>query len=124
MKRVLLLSMTAMLLLQSCATIIAPVNHNRPVKVNVPEYEVYVNGILMGDDLDMVMVNHKDVVTIKKDGYKPKTVIVQGKFNGWVIGNLLFGGLIGGAVDLLTDNAMNLKQVVINAKLDPIKKDM
>lgn len=34
-------------------------------------------------------------VTFQKEGYAPKTVPVNFKFDGWYIGNLVFGGFIG-----------------------------
>lgn len=35
-------------------------------------------------------------VTVVKEGYEPKEVMIEGRANGWYIaGNLIFGGLIG-----------------------------
>lgn len=36
-----------------------------------------------------------DEITFKKDGFQTKTVQVTATVNGWYIGNLVFGGLIG-----------------------------
>jgi hypothetical protein len=42
-------------------------------------------------------------VAIQKDGYAPQTLTITGSVNGWYIGNILFGGLIGMlAVDPVT----------------------
>ena len=34
-------------------------------------------------------------VDCKKDGYKPTISTIESSMNGWYVGNLLFGGLIG-----------------------------
>lgn len=40
-----------------------------------------------------------------QDGSVRETELPAGSFNGWFVGNILFGGLIGMAVDGLTGNA-------------------
>lgn len=35
------------------------------------------------------------VVTLTMNGYEPKKINVECKLNGWYIGNILFGGVIG-----------------------------
>ena len=34
-------------------------------------------------------------ITLSKEGYDNKTIIIQSKLDGWYWGNILFGGLIG-----------------------------
>ena len=34
-------------------------------------------------------------VTLKKDGYNPQVLTIASELDGWYIGNILFGGLIG-----------------------------
>lgn len=34
-------------------------------------------------------------VSITKEGYEPKKVTIECRFNGWYFGNILIGGLIG-----------------------------
>lgn len=34
-------------------------------------------------------------VTFEKEGYEKQTIIIGAKLNGWYLGNILFGGLIG-----------------------------
>lgn len=117
MKKVLLLLIVAGMTLQSCATIIAPVNHTKPVHTELDSYDVYLNGVFVGSDLEFIDVNNKDIVTIKKDGYKDKTTLIKGKFNGWVVGNVVLGGVIGVVVDAVSDNLINLKNIFIDGNL-------
>jgi len=39
-------------------------------------------------------------VNCSKDGYKPATKVVTAGSNWWVMGNIIFGGLIGDIVDI------------------------
>ncbi|MEM6676184.1 MAG: hypothetical protein AAF726_25275 [Planctomycetota bacterium] len=45
------------------------------------------------------------VVNYKLSGYESTTAIVESRFSGWIVGNILFGGFIGLAVDLLNPDA-------------------
>lgn len=58
-------------------------------------------------------------VKIEKEGFKPKELTVTGSVNGWYIGNLLFGGLIGMLiVDPITGAMYDLAPETISASLD------
>ena len=58
-------------------------------------------------------------VRVSKDGYKPVELTVTGSVNGWYIGNLLFGGLIGMLlVDPTTGAMFNLAPDAVNATLE------
>jgi len=57
-------------------------------------------------------------VSITKEGYKPATVTLNSKVNGWYVGNILFGGLIGWLiVDPFTGAMYNLKPENIDTQL-------
>ena len=45
-------------------------------------------------------------ITCKKDGYQDAYAIIPSNFEGWTVGNLVFGGIIGVGVDAAT-GAMN-----------------
>ncbi len=54
----------------------------------------------------------------KMDGYDEKVIPVECKLNGWYIGNIVFGGLIGWLiVDPLTGAMYKLDAVMINETL-------
>ena len=58
-------------------------------------------------------------VHIEKEGFKPKDMVVTGSVNGWYIGNILFGGLIGMLiVDPITGAMYDLAPDTVNASLD------
>ena len=125
MKKVLLLLLLApTLFLTSCATIISPQGEkNIPVSSNVSDFEVFVNGQNLGM-ASTILVKKGDIITVKKDGYSTSSTMIQGKFNGWVIGNLVFGGIIGIIVDAATGNINKVTTQGVHAKLAVRKEKM
>ena len=104
-------------LFASCATIIAPEGEKQiPVTVNVEGYEVTVNGLPVGE-ASLVTVHKGDIVVVTKDGYSTSSTMIQGKFNGWVLGNLILGGVIGIIVDAVTGNITKVTTPAVHAKL-------
>lgn len=55
------------------------------------------------------------VVKISLDGYAPYEMTLNKKLNGWIFGNILFGGLIGIAVDIATGSMYSLRPKDVNA---------
>lgn len=57
-------------------------------------------------------------VTIAKEGYSEQTIMIKSEMDGWYIGNLLFGGLVGMLiVDPLTGAMWKLEPQDVNANL-------
>ena len=64
-------------------------------------------------------------VKLSLDGYYEKTVGVECDVNGWYIGNVVFGGLIGFLiVDPATGAMYKLEKSVINEALAPLTADI
>ncbi|HXT13625.1 MAG TPA: hypothetical protein VN873_18890 [Candidatus Angelobacter sp.] len=62
--------------------------------------------------------NGSYLVTISSDGYRTEQIPVsEGGMNGWVWGNIAFGGLIGILIDSSDGAAKNLDPGVINVNL-------
>ncbi len=106
MKRALLVVLV--LLLTGCASIVSKTTY--PVEVNsVPEavsFEVKrPSGELICNGVTPQTVDLKSgagyfrageyVVTFKKEGYEDQTYFLSGELDGWYVGNILIGGLIG-----------------------------
>jgi hypothetical protein len=60
------------------------------------------------------------VVTISKEGYQTQTVPLNSVLSGWLAGNLLFGGIIGGGVDLISGAAWTLTPEQVVMTLAPL----
>ncbi len=59
------------------------------------------------------------VVVVEKEGYETAQLLIDHEFSWWVVGNALFGGLIGLAVDFGTGGAYNLEPDSVNLTLNP-----
>jgi len=59
----------------------------------------------------------KHTIVVKMDGYQPFEVVTTRSTSGWVWGNIVFGGLIGLAVDLGTGGAYKINPAQVNADL-------
>lgn len=60
------------------------------------------------------------VVTISKEGYQTQVVPLNSVLSGWLAGNLIFGGIIGGAIDAGTGAAYTLTPEKIALTLTPV----
>lgn len=61
----------------------------------------------------------KYTAEFRKLGYEPKTVPIDQRVNPWILGNVVFGGVIGLAVDNATGAAWQPKVASIDASLEP-----
>ena len=50
----------------------------------------------------------KHIVRIELDGYEPYEFMIDRRVSGWVAGNILFGGLVGIAIDAITGSMYRL----------------
>ena len=57
------------------------------------------------------------VVTIEMAGYEKSQLTLTKSVSGWVWGNIVFGGLIGLAVDAISGGLYNLSPEQLNAEL-------
>ena len=60
------------------------------------------------------------VLSISKDGYQTQTVPLNSVLSGWLVGNIVFGGLIGGGVDAISGAAYTLTPENISIALTPL----
>jgi hypothetical protein len=57
-------------------------------------------------------------VMIKLEGYQTYETRLTKKFNGWYLGNIIFGGIIGLIIDPITGAMYNLSPSEINAEMN------
>ena len=103
-----------------CATIIHGTTQEVSFTSDPTSADVVIDGMKLGEtpftaELDR---GDKHTVEIRLDGYEPYTMVLNKKVSGWVWGNLVFGGLIGLAVDAGTGALYNLTPEQVNAVLD------
>jgi PEGA domain len=87
--------------LTGCATIIS--GTHQEVKINsLPAgAAVTVDGAPRGVTPVVLKLSRRPshTLTLQKDGFQPESCIINSGFNGWFLGNILLGGVIGMAVD-------------------------
>ncbi|TAJ81190.1 MAG: PEGA domain-containing protein [Gallionellaceae bacterium] len=57
------------------------------------------------------------IVTIEMPGYEKSQLTLIKSMSGWVWGNIIFGGLIGLAIDVVSGSMYNLSPEQLNAEL-------
>lgn len=99
------------LLLCSCATIVNGTYQKIGVSSSPTGASVMVDGIDVGKVPVILELKRKDdhMVRLTMDGYKPVDIPITCSVSGWVWGNILFGGIIGLAVDAATGGMYKLK---------------
>ncbi len=119
MKKASICALAAMLFLSSCATIMSGSKQNVKFESNPSAATIYIDEVEVGKTpLEMLLArkNSHDV-QIKLEGYKTYETKLTKKFNGWYIGNLLIGGIVGLIIDPITGAMYNLSPNQINAQM-------
>ena len=87
----------------SCATIFTSGKATvRMDAKNVEGTTVLVNGLERGTTPLTLKLKTDDMITFEKEGYEPRTVIVDGKFNAVAILNLF--SILGWGIDAITNS--------------------
>ena len=106
-------------LLASCATIVSGTHKSVSVSSTPPGATVTIDGAAAGKTplKTELGTDRSHTVVLTLTGYKPYEVTLNRTFNGWVMGNLLIGGVVGIIVDFSTGAAYTLSPGEINAAL-------
>lgn len=113
------------LLVSGCATIVAPGPDLVPISSKPPGAMVYVDGVPVGVTPVTVPLKRSGSsrIRIELEGYQPVFVTQDKVFNGWFLGNILIGGLIGIIVDVATSNVTKHSTDPVMVVLRPIERD-
>lgn len=109
----------AALLLASCATIIHGTRQDVSFSSTPSGAKVLINGMDKGSTPVIVNLERKNtyVVKIHLDGYTPYETNIIKKVDGWIAGNIIFGGLIGLVVDAASGGMYKLSPEQIASEL-------
>lgn len=90
--------------LSGCATIVSGKNQQLSFQSTPDGVTVAVNGRAIGKTPLSAMLPKKSdqMIEFKKDGYQTITMPLTTHWDGWFWGNIVLGGLIGSAADLIT----------------------
>ncbi|TVQ62601.1 MAG: PEGA domain-containing protein [Phycisphaerales bacterium] len=80
---------------------------------------IIVNSEKIGVTPSIVNLNRKDthIIKIELPGYQPFEATLTRSVSGWVWGNILFGGLIGLAVDAVSGGLYKLSPEQLHAEM-------
>ena len=103
-----------------CGTIIHGGGQDVSVTSDPSGATVEIDGTEVGDtpvtrSLDR---GSQHTVAISMDGFETEQVTIQKSVDGWVAGNIVFGGLIGLAVDAATGGMYKLSPTQVRQTLD------
>lgn len=103
----------------SCATIMHGGSQDLGVSSTPSSARVMVDNKPLGVTPVVAKLSRKDnhLIRIELDGYQPFDATVTKKTSGWVWGNLVFGGLIGLAVDAISGGLYNLTPEQVTAQM-------
>jgi len=121
----------ASVLLWGCATIMHGTSQKIGISSSPTGAKVSVDNIAYGNTPLFADLKRGDdhIVTIELEGFQKVQLTVTKSASGWVWGNIIFGGIIGLAVDAITGGLYDLSPEQLNAELKKqsigatIKKD-
>ncbi len=105
--------------LTGCGTIIHGTTEQVGVTSSPSGATVEIDNTKIGETPLTQELSRKDSHSVKvsMDGYESYEMIINRNTSGWVWGNIVFGGLIGLAVDATTGGMYKLNPNEINAQL-------
>lgn len=106
-------------LLTSCATIMNGTTEEICIQSMPSNADVYVDNFSRGKTPAVVELDRgtSHVVRIELEGYETHEIFLQKKMSGWAFGNIVFGGVIGLAVDACSGGLYRLTPDQVNAQL-------
>lgn len=107
------------LVLWGCATIMHGTTQSVGISSSPTGAAVSVDNLNLGITPLFAKLKRGDdhIVTIEMTGYQKAQLTITKSVSGWVWGNIIFGGLIGLAVDAITGGLYNLSPEQLNAEL-------
>lgn len=107
-------------LLTSCATIVSPSTYPLAVSSTPPGATVRYLDADVGVTPCTIAVRHKSCkVDLRLAGYHDQQADFGQQVNGWLFGNILFGGILGVIIDLTSGAAVVPKTDPIHVDLTP-----
>ena len=106
-----------------CATVATGGGGDQKVRIttDAPGAEVIVDGRPVGAAPAEVKLSRRShhTVEVAAPGFETSRLGIEPQFNPWVIGNVVFGGVVGIVVDFATGATATLKPDELNVTLRP-----
>ncbi len=124
MKKKAIGTLVGTLLLSGCATIMNGDMVNVQVYTTPSGATVVINGAKYTSPTTVMAPRGKGdfKLHIEKEGYEPVDILLTQSVDGWLWGNIIFGGvgLIGLAVDFITGDAYDLDPELVSVNLNGV----
>ncbi len=114
-----LLLLLTVRLATGCATIIHGSVQDIDIASSPDDAEVWVDGARLGKTPTRLTLKRGDahVISLQKEGFKESSVKIDKQVSSWIIGNIIFGGLIGCGIDFISGGAYDLKPERVDVNL-------
>lgn len=126
MKRVSGLFIGLCLLTTGCATIVNRTEQGVTINSTPNDAVVEIYGQEVGKTPWSGLIERKEIltVTIKKDGFIPKDIKLEGRLSGWMLGNICCGlfGILGSITDGVSGAAFEYSPESYHVALEPLDK--
>jgi hypothetical protein len=113
-----------LLISTNCATIIHSTTQNIDIRSDPADAEIWIDGAKLVETTPTTLtLERKNAYFVKiiKGGYEPTEIKIERKTSGWIIGNILLGGLIGCGIDFLSGGAYDLTPESLDVNLTKIQ---
>lgn len=103
----------------ACASIMSGTGQKLNIASEPPGAVVLVDGSAVGNTpvVTKLSRNERHTITVRLDGYQPFELKTTRHMNGWLIGNVVFGGPLGIIIDVVDGAAYKLTPKEIAAQL-------
>lgn len=108
--KTIILTMLTFFSVTSCATVMHGTRQSIGISSNPGNASIWVDRVYVGNTPLIVDMTRKDnhYVVIDLEGYQPYEAVFTRRLSGWVFGNIIFGGVIGLAVDAISGGIYTL----------------
>ncbi len=113
-----LISIAAILLFtQGCGTTMQGTKQQIGINSTPSDARVFIDGREQGVTPMVAEVRRKDpaLISVRLDGYEPYELFLTRSTSGWIWGNVVFGGIIGIAIDAAAGGMYKLSPERIDA---------
>ena len=104
----------------NCCSIIHGTTQEISVNSQPSAAKVIVKGVHMATTPAVIDLKRKEsniIIRFEKEGYEPVEVALRRGTDGWIAGNIIFGGVIGLVVDFINGAAYKLSPADIQVEL-------
>ncbi|HEY3220672.1 MAG TPA: PEGA domain-containing protein [Gemmatimonadales bacterium] len=103
----------------ACASIMSGTGQKLNIASEPAGAVVLVDGAAVGSTpvVSKMSRNEQHTITVRLDGYQPFELKTRRRMNGWLIGNVVFGGPLGIIIDVVDGAAYKLTPKEIAAQL-------